>query len=303
MEPVRWPEPFDHPDWLFQPKWDGVRILAHIGGADLRLFNRRGKERAAQYPEIAAALKTAFRGKSGLLDGEMTVFREGRPSFPGVMQRELAVREKTIAALARSLPATYLVFDLVYLDGHNLLGRGLEERQEVLRGCLEWAEPVLFTESFDRGTSLFAAVKERGWEGVVAKRRASSYHFGRSPLWRKIKARRQQLCAVGGFTVTGRGLGTLLLGVWRERDLVYVGRAQARLSEDERRLLAGFLSEMVQPHCPFAPAPRLGRVGVRWVRPELSVLVEYTEWTEGLKLRHPVILGVSPEPASVCRLL
>jgi bifunctional non-homologous end joining protein LigD len=304
MEPVTWPAPFDHPDWLFQPKWDGVRILAHVRGPEVRLINRRGRERTAHYPEIVEGVRAVLRGQNAVLDGEMVVFWEGRPSFPRVMRRETAAPGgPSLAVLRRTLPATYMVFDLLHLDGRELIGLELEARQELLRRHLVAGEPVLLTDSFDQGSRLFAAVEERGWEGVVAKRRGSPYRFGKSPLWRKIKVRRRQPCVVGGFTVASGGVvGSLLLGVWREQDLMYVGRAGSGLGGEEREALARVLAETVQPECPFDPVPRMRGPAVRWVAPLLSVLVEYGEWTEGLHLRHPVVVGFNPVPVSACRL-
>lgn len=303
MEPVRWPAPFDDPGWLFQPKWDGIRIVAHWDGKEARLFNKRGQECTARYPEIVAALPAALSGRTAILDGEMVVFYQGRPSFPRVMQRALARRPAVRAQAVAALPATYLVFDLVYLDGRELMPLGLEERLARLAQALAPAEPVVLTDSFPaQGRLLFAAVEERGWEGIVAKRRASPYRPGKSAYWRKIKVRRRQLCAVGGFTVTGEGAGALLLGAYQEETFVYVGRAGSGLTAEHRRLLPDLLAPTETSQCPFVPAPRLRGLTVRWVRPTLTVLVEYAEWTEELHLRHPVIVRFTPEPVSACRL-
>ncbi|MGB9919506.1 MAG: non-homologous end-joining DNA ligase [Moorellales bacterium] len=303
MEPISWPAPFDHPDWLFQPKWDGVRMLAYVRGREVRLINRRGRERTGHYPEIVEGIRAVFQGQDAVFDGEIVVFWEGRPSFPRVMRREAAAPGPPVAVLRLSLPATYMVFDLLHLDGRELINLELEARLELLYEHLVTADPVLLTDSFEQGSSLFAAVEERGWEGIVAKRRGSPYRFGKSPLWRKIKVRRRQPCVVGGFTVTSHEeLGSLLLGVWREEKLLYVGRAGSGLGRDEREALIRVLAETVQAECPFDPVPRTRGLVVRWVTPLLTVLVEYSEWTEGLHLRHPVVLGLNPVPVSACRL-
>lgn len=304
MEPVRWASPFNSPHWVFQPKWDGVRLLAHLDGSDVRLFSKRGHERTSLYPELVAELSQRFQGRQAIFDAEAVVFTQDRPSFPRIMQRELAGNPWVIQAYVTALPVTYLVFDLLYLDGKEVIERPFIERQELLRNALESRESVVLTPGFPgHGLALFTAVRERGWEGVVAKLATSPYvPGGKSPYWRKVKVRLEQLCAVGGFTITSRGLGSLLLGAYQDGALRYIGRASSGLTETERETLADYLASTVRPDSPFTLPPHLPGLQVRWVEPTQAVRVEFAEWTEELRLRHPVIRSFPDLPLSECRL-
>lgn len=303
MEPVLWPHPFDDPAWIFQPKWDGVRIQAHVGSGQVRLFSKRGVDRTMQYPELVSQLSQSLETGTAILDGEAVVFWQDRPSFPRIMRRELAAKPDIVVQLVQSLPVTYLVFDMLYLQGRSLIDLPLEERQAILHQQVTPTESMLLTDSFPgHGRLLFNHMVERGWEGIVAKRLGSPYRAGKNQDWRKVKVKQHQQCVVGGYTLTSRGLGSLLLGAYRQNDLVYVGRAGSGLSDRHIRLLLPQLKATTVTACPFRPKPALGRLALQWVEPTLTLEVEFTEWTESLQLRHPVIKGFTSDPPSVCQL-
>lgn len=300
MEPRARREPFDSPGHFFQVKWDGVRILAFLEGGVVRLQNRRGRERTAQYPELQD-LREFARARGALLDGEVVVLEEGQPSFPRVIRRDFCTRPESVRQLARALPCTYCVFDLLYLDGEDLASRPLSERQHLLDQVLTPSPAVFITPNFSAGTALYREAEERGLEGIVAKAKDSPYLWGgKTGYWLKVKPRRRILCAVGGVHEKGGAVGALLLGVYRDGKLLYIGRAGSGLSSRDARLLREMAQKDARPVPPFTNPPR--DPGCLWLEPRLTVLVEFAEWTGDLHLRAPVVVGFTgrlPGEASI----
>lgn len=288
---------------LFQVKWDGVRILAHVGGGRVFLHNRKFRERTHHYPELWR-LNDLVAGEA-ILDGEVVALREGQPSFPLVLERDLvkagaADREK-IRRLIKQVPVFYMVFDLIFLDGRDLTGLPLEERQALLAEHMRTDDLVHPVESFNDGPALFAAVSEKGMEGIVAKEKGSLYRSGKKhPSWQKVKYRLKQLVTIGGFTVKGGQINALLAGAYHQGKLVYVGRVATGLSGRDLAALTPFLRESVQSVPPFVNAsPAKDKV---WVRPQITALVDFQEWTEDLRMRQPVISGFTKDSPQDCIL-
>jgi len=299
MEPVPRQVPFDSPDHLYQVKWDGVRMVAFVRGGFVRLQNRRLRDRTSQYPELSL-LPSLLRVEEAILDGEVVVIRDQRPSFSGIIRRDSATDPRSVSLLQRRLPATYMVFDLLWFEGRDITAAPLTERISVLGGVLEVHEPVLLVDSFDSGLTLFEAVKARGWEGIVAKTRAGPYLPGRrSDHWVKIKVTRRGEFVIGGVSLSGARITSLKLGAYDEAGrLVYVGSAGSGLSWD----MANSLKEELTP---VNESPFINPVGLEsghWVQPERTVLVRFFEWTEDLKLRGPVIEGLGNRDLAECLL-
>jgi DNA ligase D-like protein (predicted ligase) len=300
MEPQARREPFDSPGHFFQLKWDGVRILAFKDGSSIMLQNRKGRPRTEQYPELQR-LAALVRAEDALLDGEVVVMEHGRPSFARVIQRDFCRREGAIKALARVSSVTYCLFDLLYLAGEDLTRRPLEERLRLLGEAVEAAPPVYLNENFYDGVALYRRLEELGLEGIVAKEKSSPYLIGqKSAYWQKIKPRRRQLCVAGGLTVKGGAVGALLLGAYRDGDLLYIGRAGSGLSRRDLLLLQKLAAAHRVQEPPFLNPPR-GAEYV-WLEPRLTVLIEYAEWTGDLRLRAPVVAGFSDRPPEEARL-
>lgn len=307
MEPVLWPEPFDDPRFAFQVKWDGIRILTWVDGRAVRALTRRGRPRERAYPELGALVP----GPPAVYDGEMVVLSGGRPSFPAVLRRDRASSPAAVSALARSRPAVYQVFDLLWTDGQDLRGTDWERRQERLWSAVkasgaEDGGTVALVHSWpgQDGRALFEAASELGLEGIVAKERASPYLPGRkSDRWRKVKAWRTRDAVVGGYLAGSDGLASLLVGAYEGPFLRYLGRAGSGLADAERRALRSLLDEHACPASPFRPAPERLPGRPRWADPILVVRVRFQEWTPDLHLRAPVVLGPAPgvDPAT-CQL-
>lgn len=294
MEPSSGKEPFDSPEHLFQIKWDGVRILSLVDGGRVTLKNRRGRPRTEQYPELQG-LAELVGADSAVLDGEMIALARGKPSFPRVIRRDLCVRESAIRGLQHQIPCTYCLFDLLYLDGADLTGSPIEERQRLLEGIVKEVPPVHVSENFQEGRALYREVEAAGLEGIVAKRRGSPYRGGgKSADWVKLKPRRRQLCVVGGLTMPGGSVGALLLGAYREEELLYVGKAGAGLKGEELLLLRDH-ARQGSVAAPYFRNPPRGR-DLLWLEPRLTVEIEFAEWTGDLRLRAPVVAGFSQRP-------
>lgn len=297
MEVLPADKPFDDPDFLYQVKWDGVRMMAYLTKNGLVLINRRLHIRTDQYPELQE-LSRLVKVLPAVLDGEVVVLKNGKPSFSSVMSRDLTSSIRQISQLTKQLPIHYMVFDILYAS-QDLRNQPLQERQTVLKQVLTTDDNIHLVEDFDRGSTLLDAVKSQDLEGIVAKRRSSLYISGKKHRdWYKIKYRRVQDCVVGGYTLRGTLINSLLLGVYQDQQFIYVGRAGTGLKESEWGILTRELPASAISYSPFSNKPFSSRY--HFVKPQLVVRVEFAEWTETLTLRSPVITGFSGHDASLC---
>ena len=264
-------ERFTGPEWIFERKLDGIRLLAFKHGRDIRLLSRNRLPQNASYPSLVQAIE-ALPVTELILDGEAT----------GVWGRPGAV--------------AYHVFDILWIDGRDVMPLPLEARQALLKG-LPFQPPLERVEALDDAAPWDRACRE-GWEGVVAKRRGSPYEHRRSPHWLKMKCEAAQELVVGGFTDPQGarvGLGALLVGYYDGADLVFAGRIGTGFDTKLLLDLRARLGAIEIPTTPFTRAVGLPRLRAHWVRPELVVQVAFIEWTVNGKLRHPRLLGVRPD--------
>ena len=296
-------EPFSHPDWLFEPKLDGIRAVAYVSAGEARLYSRRGTDLTATYPGLVATL-AAQPVAEAVIDGEICAFDErGVPSFELLQQRMNLAGELDVAAAEARVPVTYMAFDLLHLDGFDLTGVVLEERKEALARVLAPVGPISLVEHLQaEGREAYDGAVALGLEGVVAKRRGSRYLPGkRSDSWAKIKARRTAEFVVAGFT-PGEGLreptfGALLLAALDDDGaLTYRGRAGGGFTDAMLADLRPRLDALATDACPFPETPPEA-TGSTFVRPEMVVEVEYTEVTSQGLLRAPVFKRLRPDKA------
>ena len=281
------------PDWLFEVKWDGWRVLADVEDGRLRLASRSGRDVTAHFPELSDLLELA---PDVLLDGEVVMLENGLPSFTALADRlHRTLDERT----ARARPATFMAFDVLRLYGVPLLDRPFGERRATLeRLDTAGLGTVSLSPVYTDGEALLQATSAQGMEGVVAKRKDAIYRPGRrSPAWVKTTHRRTQVCVVGGWrperTHDSR-VGALLLGMPSPAGLVFSGRVGSGLAGDTvQRVLRERLAAVAVGRSPFtAKLPRADAVGARWCDPAVLVEVVSAGWTEGGKLRHPVFRGI-----------
>jgi bifunctional non-homologous end joining protein LigD len=292
-------KPFADDGWLYQVKWDGVRNLSLVDGARARHWSRRLRERTGLFPELEG-LAAVFGSARAVLDGEIIVLRAGKPSFAGILERDVsgAADPRKI----RSTPATLMIFDLLEWDGRELYQMPLEERLDLLKRLIPPAEHWQVVSSFPgtAGPDLFRAVESERMEGVVAKRRRSGYSPGiRSRDWLKIKRKQRMVAVICGFTAPVGRPGGLLLGAYHEGRLRYIGRAGSGIAAADLTALKQHLPETASPF-DYTPGLRdrfSGPPGpIVWTEPRVTVLVEFSEWTEEQKLRDPVVIGFLKEP-------
>ena len=290
-------EPFDSPQFTFEPKWDGVRTLAFVDGGEVRLQTRNLLDCTKQYPEahgVAEALTGAYQA---ILDGEIVAFDEkGVPSFQRLQPRMHLRDEGAVSKLRKAVPVTYEVFDVLYLDGEDLTKQPLRERRRRLEAALHPMGAIRLSDGFPgTGVALFNAAREQGLEGIVAKRLDAPYVSGRSASWVKVKAFKSMDCVIGGWT-EGQGgrqstLGALIAGVYKSGKLVPVGQVGTGFDDRTLRELLVTLKEHQAPSSPFAVAPKVDRP-VTWCFPDLVCEIRYAEITRDGTLRHPAYLGL-----------
>jgi ATP-dependent DNA ligase len=255
-------ERFGDPDWLFERKFDGIRLLAYKRGADVALYSRNRLRQ--ELPAVADAV-ARLPATELILDGEMTW--DGRTG--------------------------YHVFDVLWLDGRLATGLPLEERRALLH-ALPFQPPLRRVDLVDDPQPWERAMRE-GWEGVIAKRRGSPYEHRRSKHWLKMKCEASQELVVGGFTDPQGarvGLGALLVGYYEGTDLVFAGKIGTGFDTKLLRDLRRRLDAIELPASPFTRAAGLPRLRAHWARPDIVVQVAFIEWTPHGKLRHPRLLGV-----------
>ena len=289
--------PADESDWAFEVKWDGVRAIAHSQPGRIRLLSRNGNDVTGAYPELRA-LNRALSSHAAILDGEIVAFDgAGRLTFEALQPRMHLRGAAAVRRLAQTTPVTYVLFDLLWLDGHSLMGLPYTERRARLDDLQldgeRWRVPAF---QVGEGSALLAATREQGLEGVIAKRLDSRYAPGRrDDNWLKIKHSQRQEVVIGGWT-EGKGsrsarIGALHMGVYDEQGLLrYAGRVGTGFGEDELEHLAGLLHPLARESSPFAKRqpPR----GAHFVEPLLVCEVEFTEWTQAGLLRHPSYKGL-----------
>lgn len=301
MEPISYHEAFDDENYLYQLKWDGVRMLTFVHDGQVRLINKHAHDRTGQYGELQE-LPGLLDAQTAILDGEVVVLKEGKPSFPAVMRRDGSRDLKTIDYLQKLLPVHYMVFDLLHLNGQDLRQESLMMRKSRLAQIMVKPSFLHLVEDFSEGRALFQAVDQMNMEGIVAKHKESHYLPGKQhQQWLKIKCRRSQYCLVGGFTLRGQVVNALLLGVYREGDFSYAGKAASGLSHAQQNILSHQLPDLARTASPF-----VNLLGIdpnyHFIKPEIGVRIEYLEWSEDLKLRSPVIkefMKLKPEDCRV----
>ena len=294
------------PGWTFEPKYDGIRVLAFATPAETRLVTRNGNDKAAQFPEVAAALAAlAARARRPLvLDGEIVGLVDGRPARFQVLQSRMHVKDAAaVAGHAGDTPATLVAFDLLVDGDRVLLGEPWSARrarlERLLRAPLRGrhAERLLLGESTSgEGEALVERARAQGWEGVIAKRVDAPYSPGqRAAHWLKLKVEHRQEFVVGGYTEprnTRKHLGALLLGYFDAAGrLVYAGHAGGGFTGGGLAEMARRLAPLERKTSPFAEPVRTNEPA-HWVRPEVVVEVKFIEWTADGRLRQPIVLGV-----------
>lgn len=286
----------DDAGWDFEMKWDGVRAIITIDPGRVRITSRNGRDETFRYPDLTGEL-LALGCRSAVLDGEIVALDEGgAPDFGLLQPRINLTRPTEIAAAAAAVPAQLILFDLLELDGISLLDVPYEQRRDLLTRLVPSSPRVQVPPAFEGDlASALAASQAHRLEGVVAKRKGSSYQPGRrSAAWLKIKHRRTQSVLIGGWR-PGEGnrastIGSLLMGLPTSGGLRYLGRVGSGFTDIGLREAEALLEPLADV-CQFVDVPAPDARGARWVRPELVGEVQFASVSSGGRLRHPVWLG------------
>jgi bifunctional non-homologous end joining protein LigD len=273
--------PFSRPGWLFEIKWDGFRAVAEIHRDQVRLYSRNQVDFLETFPPVVEDLKKI--GFEAIFDGEIVAVDSEGKSQIRLLRNFRTTGKGTLV---------YYIFDILYLEGHDLTGLPLTRRKDILRKVLPRLPHLRVSEAIaEQGAAMFARAVEAGLEGVIGKDGASPYVIGgRTRSWLKVKARAQQDFVIGGFTAPrGQPLafGALLVGVYEDQDLVFCGRVGTGFDDAERGRIKAALTPLVQERCPFRSVPDLDALPT-WISPQVVCSVSFIEWTEDNYLREPV---------------
>jgi len=284
-------EPFDHPDWLFEVKWDGYRAIAEIRDGDVALYSRNGISFAKKFIPIVDALRKF--GFEAVLDGEIVVVDDqGRPDFQLLQHYQESGGGHLL----------YYVFDLLYFRGHDLTNLPLLRRKELLKRILPAGPNIRFSDHvWQEGVLFYQVAQKKGLEGIIAKHTQSVYQVGkRSRQWLKMKMRLTQEGVIAGFTEPKGGrkhFGTLVLGVFEGDELIYIGHAGGGFGAKDLQEIRTKLEPLIQKECPFTVQPETNTPAT-WLKPELVCEVGLAGWTEDGVMRHPVFLRLREDKAA-----
>jgi bifunctional non-homologous end joining protein LigD len=273
---------FSDPDWIFEPKLDGIRCIAIKSGKSVRLLSRNKLEHTHRHPGLVDVLR--LQKSDFILDGEIAASVKGKTSFSLLQQ-----------AFRQTVQVHYFVFDIMHLDGRDVRRHDLLARKGLLRGALNWTDPLTYVEHIvGEGEAAHREACKLGLEGVMAKRIGSPYVAGRSRDWLKFKCGNEQELVIGGYTDpqgAREAFGALLVGYYEDGELHYAGKVGTGFNA---ALLHDLLAEMKPleiDESPFAGKPPL-RKNVHWLKPRLVAQVGFAEWTGDGRLRHPRFIGL-----------
>jgi bifunctional non-homologous end joining protein LigD len=297
---------FDDPDWTFEPKFDGLRVLARFDGRAVTLWSRNQKQQGTRFPEIVEDLQSSLKAPA-IVDGEIVCLDEqGRTSFRALQQRFHLDDPTEIRRPMGLHPAFLYLFDILSFDRSDLMRQPLVVCQEMLRNAVAWSDRIRLARSEPgRGIERWRRACSAGEEGIVGKRLDSLYVPGRSDAWVKIKCIGRQEFVIGGWTDPQRsrvGIGALLVGYYEGSRLHYAGKVGTGYTHDVLLDLRRRLEEIGQKSNPFDEGDPPRGETVHWVRPELVAEIAFAEWTQNGLLRQPRYEGLRPDkPPRECR--
>ena len=272
-------EPVSDPEYIFEIKWDGYRIISYVNKGKVRMDSRSALDYTKKYPLIAQSVKDLK--KDVVLDGEVVVFnKEGLPDFDALQLYN-----------GHNSPISYCVFDILWMDGYNLMHLPLVERKEILKKLVGKNDVLKYSESFDDGEGLYQHMLDINLEGIVAKKKHSEYLPGvRSYEWLKIPTRKRQEFVIGGWAESqnGRAFRSLLFGAYEGRKLKWIGRSGGGYKQKEMAGILKQLKALEIDKSPFANAVLDTKGAVtHWVKPELVANFEFATWTKSGRIRKP----------------
>jgi bifunctional non-homologous end joining protein LigD len=286
-------DPFSDPEWIFETKWDGFRSICFVKNGKSRFVSRNQIDMTPQYPELVGMAKQ-IKAKEAILDGEIVALdKDGMPRFQLLQPR--VGRKSGIEALRGQGHIVYYVFDLLYLDGNDLMPCTVIERKELLEQILKPASFIKLSEHvMGEGEAFFKQIEKFHLEGLIAKRAASPYVQKRSRDWLKIKTILRSEAMIGGYTQP-RGsrshFGALVVGLYRGHDLHYVAHVGGGFNQRTLTEIYKLMQPLKTKESPFVDAPKTNEP-VQWLKPKLVAEVKFSEWTADHRLRQPIFIGL-----------
>src|SRR5438105_2022722 len=286
-------EPFSDPDWIFETKWDGFRSICFVKNGTARFVSRNQIEMTPQYPELANLAKQ-IDAKEAILDGEIVALdKHGMPRFQLLQPR--VGRKSGIDALRGTAQIVYFVFDLLYVDGYDLMQCSVVERKAKLAEILRPSTFIKLSEHVEgEGEAFFREIEKFHLEGMMAKRAASKYLQKRSSDWLKIKTVMRSEVVIGGYTQprgTRSYFGSLVCGLYRGNELHYVAHVGGGFNEKLLASIYKLMRPLKVDKSPFVDPPKTNEP-VQWLKPKLVAEVKFSEWTADNRLRQPIFMGL-----------
>ncbi|TQD38865.1 non-homologous end-joining DNA ligase [Haloflavibacter putidus] len=283
---------FSDKDWVFERKLDGERVLIVKNKKEVNLFSRNEKKLNFKYPQLVAAFKK--QRNSFIADGEIVAFKGNVTSFARLQKRMHVSSEEE--AKKSSVKVYCYVFDLLFLEGYNLCNLSFNFRKNLLRKAFNFQNPIRFTpHKNENGKKFIQEACKKNWEGLIAKKRDSTYVHSRSSNWLKFKCVHEQEFVIGGYTKPQGeriGFGALLIGFYKGEDLYYASKVGTGYDDETLEFLHDKMKNLEVENPPFVQEDALPQKDVFWLKPKLVAEVGFTEWTNNNKLRHPRYIGL-----------
>lgn len=291
MEPIRTKKIIDDSNWIHEIKWDGIRGLTYYINKELRIYTKKGYVVTNYYPEIHRIIDLISYDEV-ILDGELVVFNEeNRPSFHDILIRHHA-KGNNYKYMKDKYPVKYILFDILYKDGKDIRELSLKKRKDILGEGIGSNEIITITDSFEQGKQLYELMREKSFEGIVSKSLISSYVAGKKHnQWFKVKISRKILTVVGGINTKNNYPSSLLVGIYKNNEFIYIGSVAIGLKQKDLTLIKQYETALTIYDSPFRNLKKAK--SVLWFKPILTCWVHFSEWTNDGHLRHPKIIGFS----------
>ena len=289
---------FDHPEWIYERKLDGVRCLVNIRDEDVQLYSRNEKNISQTYPGLKKAIQKQ-KYPNLIADGEIVAFKGNSTSFSELQNR---IQLKDSEKIKRSKVNVFLyLFDLLYYEDYNLEHLPLRSRKKILKKKINWESPIRYTQHRnEKGKEYFKIACQNDWEGLIAKNGTSKYTHSRSNNWLKFKCTKGQELVIGGFTEPEGervGFGALLAGYYENNQLYYAGKVGTGFDNAFLKQWREKFNAIETENSPFKNFDKNEKAKIHWIEPKYVGEFGFTEWTRSNKLRHPRFLGIRDDKA------
>lgn len=291
-------QPFSDPNWIYERKLDGMRVLIHKNNGKIQIWSRNKKDQNKIFPELVAALKKY--ASDFIIDCEVVAFAGTKTSFEKLQERMHVIDPEP--KLLKKVPVTAFVFDILFLNGHDLRKVPLIARKQILKDNFNFSKPFKYLiHRKENGLTYLQYAAKHGWEGIIAKEADSIYLHKRAPTWLKFKCDFSQEFVIGGYTKPqGSRLkfGALLLGYYHNKKFKYAGKVGTGFDVETLIFLHNKMQPLITNKTPFTNYD-LKSKSITWLKPKLVVQLGYTEWTSDGRLRHPRYLGLRNDKKAI----